>query len=214
LAEVIGVPISGYRYASAGGGHHHAYLLPTVFKTLDTLDFPAGQARLFELGCGNGSVANALHQRGWEVTGVDPSVEGIAQARAAYPELKLYEDSAYDDLADQYGQFPVVLLSLEVVEHVYAPRHYARTLFDLLEPGGTAILSTPYHGSGPGAERQDGCPFHCPVGPRAYQVLVETDLGRAAAGGGFCGDPLRVGRASAGAGEGDDCGGAEAVRKR
>jgi 2-polyprenyl-6-hydroxyphenyl methylase/3-demethylubiquinone-9 3-methyltransferase len=33
-----------------------------------------------------------------------------------------------------------------VVEHVYAPRAYARTLFDLVEPGGTAIVSTPYHG--------------------------------------------------------------------
>ena len=29
---------------------------------------------------------------------------------------------------------------------VYAPRDYARTLVDLLEPGGTAIISTPYHG--------------------------------------------------------------------
>ena len=43
------------------------------------------------------------------------------------------------------GRFPVVT-SLEVAEHVYAPRHYAATLFDLLEPGGTAIVSTPYHG--------------------------------------------------------------------
>ena len=33
-----------------------------------------------------------------------------------------------------------------MVEHVFDPRHYARTLFDLLEPGGTAIVSTPYHG--------------------------------------------------------------------
>lgn len=39
-----------------------------------------------------------------------------------------------------------MVVSLEVVEHVYAPRNYARTLFDLLEPGGTAIVSTPYHG--------------------------------------------------------------------
>lgn len=38
------------------------------------------------------------------------------------------------------------MISLEVVEHVYAPRDYARTLFDLVEPGGTAIVSTPYHG--------------------------------------------------------------------
>jgi 2-polyprenyl-6-hydroxyphenyl methylase/3-demethylubiquinone-9 3-methyltransferase len=39
-----------------------------------------------------------------------------------------------------------VVLSLEVVEHVYAPRDYARTVFDVLSPGGVAIVSTPYHG--------------------------------------------------------------------
>ena len=33
-----------------------------------------------------------------------------------------------------------------MVEHVYAPRDYAATLFNLLEPGGMAIVSTPYHG--------------------------------------------------------------------
>ena len=76
---------------------------------------------------------------------MDPSHEGIAAAKVAYPALNLEEGSAYDDLAESYGRFPVVL-SLEVVEHVYAPRDYARTLFDLVEPGGTAIISTPYHG--------------------------------------------------------------------
>jgi len=79
------------------------------------------------------------------VTGVDPSIEGIQQAKAEFPNLKLENGSAYDDLAAIYGQFPV-LLSLEVVEHVYAPRQYAKTAFDLLEPGGNAIISTPYHG--------------------------------------------------------------------
>lgn len=39
-----------------------------------------------------------------------------------------------------------LFVSLEVIEHVYDPRAYARTLHDLLEPGGTAIISTPYHG--------------------------------------------------------------------
>jgi len=79
------------------------------------------------------------------VTGVDPSVEGVAQARAAYPELKIKEGSAYEDLAACYGQFNAVV-SLEVVEHLYAPRHFARALFDLVEPGGMALVSTPYHG--------------------------------------------------------------------
>ena len=137
--------ISGYRYTHSGLNTSHDILLPAVQRLLDSLNLPPAKRRLFELGCGNGSVANVLTQLGWDVTGVDPSTEGIAQAQAAYPELKLATGSAYDDLAGQYDRFPVVL-SLEVVEHVYAPRDYARTLFDLLSGGGTAILSTPYHG--------------------------------------------------------------------
>lgn len=136
---------SGYHYTSATSGHHHAYLLPSVFAALDAVGLAVGDRRLFELGCGNGSVAHVLSQHGWDVTGVDPSVEGIEQARTAYPDLKLATGSAYDDLAGRYGRFPVVL-SLEVVEHVYAPRQYAQTVFELLDRGGVAIISTPYHG--------------------------------------------------------------------
>lgn len=101
--------------------------------------------RVFDLGCGNGAFARRLAGEGYEVTDVDPSVQGIAQARQARPCLRLEEGSAYEPLSERFGTFPAVT-SLEVVEHVYAPRAYARTLAELLEPGGTAIVSTPYHG--------------------------------------------------------------------
>lgn len=135
--------MSGYKWQSAELTASHRYLLPAVLHELARIS-PRG-GRLFELGCGNGSVANVFAQQGWDVTGVDPSIEGIAQANARYPHLKLFQGSAYDDLAGMYGQFPLVT-SLEVVEHVYSPRHYASTLFSLVEVGGTAIVSTPYHG--------------------------------------------------------------------
>lgn len=136
--------ISGYRFPQAGlNSQSHKIILPEVLRLLSELTTAAQS--LFELGCGNGSVAHELSRHGWDITGVDPSEEGIKQARATYPDLKLRNGSAYDDLAGQYGQFPVVL-SLEVVEHVYAPRYYARTVFDLLAGGGTAIISTPYNG--------------------------------------------------------------------
>jgi len=35
---------------------------------------------------------------------------------------------------------------LEVVEHLYDPRLYAKTMFDLVRPGGGVVVSTPYHG--------------------------------------------------------------------
>lgn len=138
--------ISGYRWESASLTPSHDYLLPALMDELERLRSPvAGKTRLFELGCGNGSVANVIAQQGWNVTGVDPSTEGIAQANAQYPLLNLHAGSAYEDLVGRYGQFPIVT-SLEVVEHVYFPRQYAATLFSLVESGGVAIVSTPYHG--------------------------------------------------------------------
>jgi 2-polyprenyl-3-methyl-5-hydroxy-6-metoxy-1,4-benzoquinol methylase len=38
------------------------------------------------------------------------------------------------------------VVSLEVVEHCYDPRHFARTLYALVDDGGIAVISTPYHG--------------------------------------------------------------------
>ncbi|MFM7012899.1 MAG: class I SAM-dependent methyltransferase [Betaproteobacteria bacterium] len=136
--------IAGYRYADANTSAAHNYLLPTLRAVLSSLKHTSSK-RLFELGCGNGSVANIPSADGWEVSGVDPSQEGITEARKNFPHLRLETGSAYEDLAARFGHFPVVT-SLEVVEHVYAPRDYASCLFKLLEPGGMAIISTPYHG--------------------------------------------------------------------
>ena len=135
--------LSGYRYDDNKLNPSHDYLLPAVKECL--ANKLSSCQRIFELGCGNGSVANALSKLGFEITGVDASEEGIAQAHQSYPDMNLRLGSAYDDLRNQYGHFPIVI-SLEVVEHLYFPRKFARTVYDLLEPGGTAIISTPYHG--------------------------------------------------------------------
>ena len=137
--------LSSYHYHDAALNDAHGYILPFLLKLLDSLNLATGQRRIFDLGCGNGSVANELTCRGFDVTGVDPSEEGIAQANKTYPDLKLYKASAYDDLAGRFGHFPVVV-SLEVVEHVYSPRKFASTVYDLLDRDGLAIISTPYHG--------------------------------------------------------------------
>ena len=137
--------ITGYRWQDAETNCSHKYLLPRVFEIIDGLGLKGSDRRIFDLGCGNGSVAFCLSDRGYDVIGVDPSNEGIEQANSVYPQLKLYQGSAYDDLAAVHGQFPIVL-SLEVVEHVYFPLKYAACLYSLLcACGGVAIVSTPYH---------------------------------------------------------------------
>jgi len=139
------VDISGYAYEDGELNSSHEYLAPAVLDMLASLHLPQDRMRVFELGCGNGAVAAVLTQQGYQVTGVDVSVQGVEQAQQRQPHLSLQLGSAYDRLAETYGRFPIVI-SLEVVEHLYAPRAFARTLYDLVEPAGTAIISTPYHG--------------------------------------------------------------------
>jgi 2-polyprenyl-3-methyl-5-hydroxy-6-metoxy-1,4-benzoquinol methylase len=137
------IKTSGYHFESAEAEHSHRYLWEPVKNLLAS--HCARGARVFDLGCGNGALARWLDKLGYQVAGVDPSEGGIKHAHEASPELNLQSGSAYDPLAEKFGTFPA-LVSLEVVEHVYFPRMYAACVKDLLEPGGIAIISTPYHG--------------------------------------------------------------------
>lgn len=139
------IDISGYAYEDGNLNLSHQYLVPPLLEILESLHLPQNGNHIFELGCGNGAVAEVLTRHGYQLTGVDVSVQGVEQAQRRHPHLSLQLGSAYDRLADTYGRFPVVI-SLEVVEHLYDPRAFARTLFNLVEPSGTVIVSTPYHG--------------------------------------------------------------------
>ena len=86
-----------------------------------------------------------LSKLGFDVTGIDISGSGIAIGQENYPHLKLAIGNVYDDLAQVYGQFPLVV-SLEVIEHCFDPRRFLKSMYDLITPTGVGILSTPYHG--------------------------------------------------------------------
>lgn len=132
-----------YVHEGAGPAACHTYLLPAIIEELRR--WVHDDPRVFDLGCGSGYVAQRLTELGYVVKGVDSSISGIEHAREHYPHLDLRIGSAYEDLVSQFGRFHLVV-SLEVVEHVFEPRRYASTLHHLLEPGGIALVSTPYHG--------------------------------------------------------------------
>jgi 2-polyprenyl-6-hydroxyphenyl methylase/3-demethylubiquinone-9 3-methyltransferase len=76
--------ISGYKYESSQSGCAHEYLLPTVRAELALIRTNMSPSpRLFDLGCGNGSVLAQMAIDGWECAGVDPSIEGVTHARRA-----------------------------------------------------------------------------------------------------------------------------------
>ncbi len=121
----------------------NAYLWPVLKEILAQHRF--SHPRAFDLGCGNGATANMLSELGFDVTGIDLSESGIALGHRSFPHLKLDVGNVYDDLVGTYGQFPLVV-SLEVIEHCFHPRRFAKTFYNLVDSGGVGMLSTPYHG--------------------------------------------------------------------
>ncbi|WP_281799676.1 class I SAM-dependent methyltransferase [Methylocystis echinoides] len=132
-----------YNYSDAQPTYSNGYLWPVLLETINNRAWSSKRA--FDLGCGNGATCNLLHEHGFDVTGVDTSISGVMQAQASFPNVRCEIGSGYDDLARHYGVFDLVV-SLEVIEHCFEPRSFAKTFLSLIAPGGIGILSTPYHG--------------------------------------------------------------------
>lgn len=81
------------------------------------------------------------------MVGIDLSEQGIEVARKTYPEGRFELLAADADVLNKLGEAPFdLVISTEVVEHLYDPRSYARGCFAAVKPGGLFICTTPYHG--------------------------------------------------------------------
>jgi 2-polyprenyl-3-methyl-5-hydroxy-6-metoxy-1,4-benzoquinol methylase len=136
--------MSEYAYHDSKCGCSSDYLLPILRELLAGL--PEGSV-VADAGCGNGSLLAELGKSHWIMHGIEISESGLTQARAKYPQFEFH----FADLGQSDCLLPIagncdVVISTEVIEHVFLPRAFARNCRDLLKSGGTLIMSTPYHG--------------------------------------------------------------------
>ena len=98
-------------------------------------------ARVLDVGCGGGILAEAMARRGAQVTGIDLSEKALRVAELHLHESGLsvrYERAAVEDMS---GEFDVVTC-MELLEHVPEPESMVAACARLVRPGGRVFFST------------------------------------------------------------------------
>lgn len=118
--------------------------------------------RVLDIACGSGygSVSVLEMQPNVaEYVGVDISEEAIEYAKVNYPHSKasyFIGDALNLKLKEQIGIFDTII-SYETIEHFYGDQLFIENLYNLLKPGGTLLISTPF---GRGVGQPCSTPYH------------------------------------------------------
>ena len=118
-----------------------AYLEPAVLSICDGLK----PTSVLDIGTGNGSLLPLWLRQGWQVSAMEPDKEGFEISKRVSG-VDVRQLGVGDDLPREWREAFDVVISLEVVEHLFNPHHLVETAHAVLKSGGYAIISTPYHG--------------------------------------------------------------------
>ena len=106
---------------------------------------PLAGAKVIDVGCGGGILAEAMARRGASVTGIDLSEKGLRVAELHLMESKLdvrYQHAMAEEYAAAHtGEFDVVTC-MELLEHVPQPESMVAACARLARPGGKVFFST------------------------------------------------------------------------
>lgn len=136
--------IENYGWSSVSALSDHLYTLPAIFRLLQ--DAGSGSLKILDAGCGNGYISTQLRHLGHDVTAFDLSPDGIDLAKQEEPSVRWFVRSVYDDLTDLSESGFDVIVSSEVIEHLFSPAKFLANMNSLLRRDGMIILTTPYHG--------------------------------------------------------------------
>ncbi|MEI9942611.1 MAG: methyltransferase domain-containing protein [Chitinophagaceae bacterium] len=136
-----------------GNKPHYEYNRIADRKRIDFIadvlkkSFP-DNARVLDVGCGNGVISRHLGRMGYEVLGIDVSDKTIEMARAIepLPNVTFMKKSA-EELVASGEKYDIVICS-EVLEHLNEPGKLLEVLHSTIADNGKLIITVP-NGKGP-----------------------------------------------------------------
>ncbi len=102
--------------------------------------------QICDVGCGNGSLSNFIAQQGYAVTGMEESPSGVEIAQQHFPDCQFIQGSIYSPPQSILDHSFDVVISIEVIEHLFYPKELPRLAKRCLKPDGRLIVTTPYNG--------------------------------------------------------------------
>jgi SAM-dependent methyltransferase len=134
---------------------------------------------LLDVGCGRGDLGATFAGRGWRVSGVDPSADACAAARAQGVDARTGTVESVELAA---RSFDAVVMS-HSLEHVVDPVADLARIHRAMRPGGVMVISVPNFASWQ-RERFGASWFHLDL-PRHRTHFTPQSLARALTSAGF-----------------------------
>ena len=112
-------------------------------KILELCEVPDG-GRVLDVGCGNGSLINAIRQKGkMDAYGIDISPNMIEECRKRYDGMH-FEVSSGEEIGLSDGCFDVVIICC-VLHHLHDPQKFFEEAYRVLKRGGILIVGEPWN---------------------------------------------------------------------
>ncbi len=105
--------------------------------------FTGYKGKLLEIGAGTGAFANAMHEKNWEITALEPDASSRQKALENYNLHLLATDTLYQ--IEENTQDVICLW--HVLEHVHDLKGYFKTFSKILKPNGRLIIAVPNYTS-------------------------------------------------------------------
>ncbi len=100
-------------------------------------------ARILDLGAGEGALSSRLSDLGFNVIAVDKDKSSFKCKKSEFYQIDFDKPDELNNFVNKYENYFDAVLGIEVIEHVQDQWQYVRQLMKMVKSGGIILITTP-----------------------------------------------------------------------